>query len=68
MEESLQYIVALQYLFEVHKSSVDEQNNSRSYINCHLFLPRDAQSEKKKKNKKPLNFDVILVNCLTWKH
>lgn len=56
MEESLQYIVALQYLFEVHKSSVDEQNNSRSYINCHLFLPRDAQSEKKKQNQKTFKF------------
>lgn len=43
MEESLQYNVALQYLFEVHKSSVDEQSNIRSYINCHLFLPREAQ-------------------------
>lgn len=44
MEKSLQYTVALQYSFKVHKSSVDEQNN-RSYTNCHLFFSLEKLSK-----------------------
>jgi len=42
MEERLQQNVALQYLSEVQKNSVDEHSNSRPYISFQLFSPKEA--------------------------